>query len=72
MNPDNGAYTRLTPLNLSAVAARCELCEYNPKVLEVANRFLREPLAMKGTEYVVPRGPGLGVEIVRAGEIILQ
>ncbi len=45
-------------------AAACELCEYNPRVLEVANRFLREPLAVKGTEYVVPRGMGLGVEVV--------
>jgi len=50
-------------LHFAAAAPSCGLAEYNPKVFTVANRFLREPLALKGAAYRVPTGPGLGVEI---------
>jgi L-alanine-DL-glutamate epimerase-like enolase superfamily enzyme len=29
----------------------------------VANRFLKTPLVMEGNRYVVPEGPGLGIEM---------
>jgi galactonate dehydratase len=45
-----------------AAAAGCNLLEYNPSVLEMANRHLRVPIEMRGARYVVPREPGLGVE----------
>ena len=50
-------------VHFAAAVPNCSLCEYNPRVLEVANRFLREPLLLSGAEWVVPSGAGLGVEI---------
>jgi galactonate dehydratase len=50
-------------IHFAASIPNCNLCEYNPRVLEVANRFLREPLRLDGASYVVPDGPGLGVEV---------
>ena len=47
-----------------AAAAGCNLLEYNPAVLEVANRYLRQPIEIRGARYVVPCGPGLGVDLV--------
>ena len=44
-------------------AAACDLCEFNPRVLEVANRFLGEPIRMDGASYVIPTRPGLGIDI---------
>lgn len=49
-----------------AAAIHCHMVEYNPQVLEIANRFLRTPLALIGDEYVVPSGPGLGIEVNEA------
>lgn len=49
-------------LHFAAAAENCTLCEYNPHVLESANRFLRTPLTRQGGEYLVPQTPGLGVE----------
>mgnify|MGYP003487774898 CR=1 FL=1 len=46
-----------------AAAAGCRWCEYNPKVVEMANRFLKEPVRLEGAEYLIPQGPGLGVEL---------
>jgi D-galactarolactone cycloisomerase len=54
-------------LHLAASVPNCELCEYNPRILEVANRFLREPIGLDGSRWVIPHGPGLGVEIDEAG-----
>jgi galactonate dehydratase len=48
-------------LHFAAVAPGCDLAEYNPQVLAVANRHLREPLALADTSYVVPQAPGLGI-----------
>ncbi len=50
-------------LQFSAACPNVELAEYNPVVCSVANRYLKRPLSIHSAEYVVPVGPGLGVEI---------
>jgi galactonate dehydratase len=49
-------------LHFAAAADNCKLAEFNPTVLATANRFLAEPFQMEGACYVVPSGPGLGIE----------
>ena len=49
-------------LHFAAAASNCDLAEFNPSVLDTANRFLASPLAMVGGAYVVPGEPGLGIE----------
>jgi D-galactarolactone cycloisomerase len=39
------------------------LLEFNPNVLAVANRYLRDPLRMEEAHYAVPGGPGLGISL---------
>ncbi|MCZ2149274.1 MAG: mandelate racemase/muconate lactonizing enzyme family protein [Bryobacterales bacterium] len=50
-------------LHFAAAVDACLMAEYNPKVFSVANRFLKTPLRMEGNRYVVPEGPGLGIEM---------
>jgi galactonate dehydratase len=50
-------------LHFAAVAPGCDLCEYNPRVLEAANRFLLGPLQVIDAQWIVPTGTGLGIEI---------
>jgi galactonate dehydratase len=50
-------------LHFAAAAPGCERTEYNPDVLATANRFLRRPFRIQGTAYLVPDGPGLGIEL---------
>ena len=50
-------------IHLASGAANCDLCEYNPRVLETANRFLKTPIALEGNNYRIPEGPGLGIDI---------
>ncbi|MCC6367436.1 MAG: mandelate racemase/muconate lactonizing enzyme family protein [Bryobacterales bacterium] len=50
-------------LHYAAAVEECLMAEYNPKVFSVANRFLKTPLRMEGNRYVVPEGPGLGIEM---------
>ncbi len=50
-------------LHFAAAAPGCNLAEYNPRVLEVANSFLEEPIRLEGANYVTPRGPGLGIGV---------
>ncbi|MEZ5353797.1 MAG: mandelate racemase/muconate lactonizing enzyme family protein [Bryobacteraceae bacterium] len=50
-------------IHFAAAAPGCELCEYNPKVLEVANRFVDEPIRLEGSSYAVSGRPGLGIEV---------
>lgn len=50
-------------LHFAAATPQCTLCEFNPGVVEQANRFLREPLTMRGAAYVLPSGPGWGIEL---------
>lgn len=51
-------------LQFAAATEACVLAEYNPAVLSVANRFLASPVLLEGSSYVVPDGPGLGIELV--------
>jgi D-galactarolactone cycloisomerase len=50
-------------IHFAAAVENCSLLEYNPKVLEVANRFLVEPLVVKDACYDVSERPGLGIEM---------
>lgn len=50
-------------LHLAAALPNCRLCEYNPRVLEVANRFLERPLELQGAQWLMPQEPGLGVAV---------
>lgn len=50
-------------IHFARLCGNCNLLEYNPRVFEIANRFLNVPLRMDGAHYVVPEGPGFGIEI---------
>jgi galactonate dehydratase len=52
-------------IHVAAALENCSLCEYNPKVLDTANRFIEPPIAMENGCYGVPAGPGLGLEKIR-------
>ena len=51
-------------LHLAAAAESCNLVEYNPRVLEWANRFVEKPIEIEAAGYVVPNAPGLGLGAV--------
>ncbi len=51
-------------LHYAAALDNCDLAEYNPQVLSVANRLLREPLGLDDGAYAVPSSPGLGIEVL--------
>jgi galactonate dehydratase len=51
-------------IHYAAACDNCDLAEYNPHVLDIANRFLAEPLSLDGAAYQVPTAPGVGVEIL--------
>lgn len=48
-------------LHFAAATENCNLCEFNPNVLDTANAFLAEPLVREGGEYKTPALPGLGI-----------
>ena len=50
-------------LHFASAVPHAGLAEYNPSVLDVANRFLTHRIEMEGSRYVVPSAPGLGIEI---------
>jgi len=50
-------------IHFGAAVDACSLTEYNPQVLQVANRYLHEPLRMEGNAYSLPDRPGLGVDL---------
>ena len=50
-------------IHFGAAVEACSLTEYNPQVLQVANRYLREPLRMEGNAYALPERPGLGIDL---------
>jgi galactonate dehydratase len=50
-------------LHFAAAVENCELAEFNPQVLDMANRFLREPLKMEDAAYRIPERPGLGIDL---------
>lgn len=50
-------------LHFASAVPQAGLAEYNPSVLDVANRFLKRRIELIGHRYVVPSAPGLGIEI---------
>lgn len=57
-------------LQLAAATPECPLVEYNPRVLEVANHFLQEPLSLDGAAYQLPERPGLGIKLLESDVLI--
>ena len=51
-------------IHFAAAVPDCPMLEFNPNVIETANRYLAAPLRIKDARYHVPDGSGLGVEIV--------
>ncbi len=51
-------------LHFAAAAESCNLVEYNPRVLEWANRFCERSIEIDGSGYLLPDAPGLGVGAV--------
>jgi galactonate dehydratase len=52
-------------LHVSAASANCPFFEFQPTTVPVAQAILREPLTAGPTGFVLPTGPGLGIEIDR-------
>ncbi len=50
-------------IHFAAATPNCPMLEYNPAILETANRFLAQPLRCVDGKYQVPTGPGLGIEL---------
>ncbi|CAN3985868.1 mandelate racemase/muconate lactonizing enzyme family protein [Kitasatospora purpeofusca] len=50
-------------LHASAAAADCPFFEYQPGPLPYAQRILRTPITAGPAGFVLPEGPGLGIEI---------
>ena len=48
-------------IHFAASLPNCPMLEFNPTVLETANRHLEEPIEIEGAAYVVPDRAGLGV-----------
>ena len=46
-----------------AAATGCQLLEFNPSVVTMANRYLRQAIQVKDGCYLVPEGPGLGIDL---------
>jgi galactonate dehydratase len=53
-------------IHYAAATSQCNLLEYNPAVLQTANRFLAAPLEVRDACYRTPEGYGLGLEIREA------
>ncbi len=49
-------------LHLAAAAQNCQLCEFNPHVLDTANVFLKSPIIREAGDYILSDAPGLGIE----------
>lgn len=50
-------------MQFAAAISNCNLLEFNPRVLEFANRFLQRPLVLKDAHYLLPEEPGLGIDV---------
>ncbi|MCE9630561.1 MAG: mandelate racemase/muconate lactonizing enzyme family protein [Planctomycetia bacterium] len=59
-------------VHFAAAAANGGLCEFNPHVLDTANRFLTEPFVCENGTYRVPTRPGLGIVWNGRGDGILS
>ncbi len=58
-------------IHFAAALENCPMLEFNPTVLDTANRFLRAPLQLEGSNYTVPQLPGLGIEML-PGSVVMQ
>lgn len=52
-------------VQVAAALDNCSYCEFNPKVLEFANRFAAPAIEMAGAAYTVPQLSGLGFEKIQ-------
>ncbi len=52
-------------MHFASALPNCPMLEFNPTVLETANRHLRDPLVVREAAYVLPDAPGLGVTLPR-------
>ncbi|MCE2489727.1 MAG: mandelate racemase/muconate lactonizing enzyme family protein [Anaerolineae bacterium] len=50
-------------IQLAAALPNLYLLEYQPPVVELANNLLQEPIVVEGGRFMIPEGPGLGVEL---------
>lgn len=50
-------------IHFAAATPNCKICEFNPRILETANRFLFEPLLAVDGYWLIPGAPGLGIEV---------
>lgn len=50
-------------LHFAAAASACRICEYNPAVVEIANRYSSQAIAVEGANYRLTDAPGLGVTV---------
>jgi galactonate dehydratase len=48
-------------IHFAAAVPECDLLEFNPTVLEVANRYVTQPIELREGACIAPTGPGLGV-----------
>ena len=46
-----------------AAASACPLLEFNPNVVGTANAYLTQPVTIKNGHYLIPEGPGLGIDL---------
>lgn len=52
-------------IHVAAALDNCAQCEFNPKVLESANRFAAPAIQIKDAAYQIPSLPGLGFESIQ-------
>ena len=50
-------------IHFASAVPNCTVLEFNPNVLDTANRYLAEPLRVEEAAYRVPDGPGLGIDL---------
>ncbi len=50
-------------IHFAAATPNCTLAEFNPRVLETANRFTSLPLQVVDGQWIVPERPGLGIDV---------
>jgi D-galactarolactone cycloisomerase len=55
-------------IHFAAAVPNCTVLEFNPTVVSTANRYLKAALRVEEAGYVVPAGPGLGIELEELGE----
>jgi galactonate dehydratase len=56
-------------VHFAAAMPNCPMLEFNPSVLKTANQYLADPLRIEGAAYIVPDGPGLGVQSPSASRV---